>query len=157
MKSWEILREAVDRIGAKVIAARLRVSTALVYKWCQPPAGEDGNASGAFNPLDRLQVIFETTRDPRLINWVCRRAGGFFVENPATAPAHPDLHLLDSTQRLVEEFGRLLSAVSRGVANDGEINPDEAKHIRECWESLKGKAEAFVTSCERGDFRDSAR
>jgi hypothetical protein len=32
MHSWEVLRDAADRIGVKALAARLKLSTALVYK-----------------------------------------------------------------------------------------------------------------------------
>ena len=38
MKSYEIIRNAVDDLGVKAVAAGLKVSAALVYKWCEPPA-----------------------------------------------------------------------------------------------------------------------
>ena len=35
MRSHEVLREAAEKIGVKALAARLRLSPALVYKWCE--------------------------------------------------------------------------------------------------------------------------
>ena len=34
MKSYEIIKQAVDEPGVKAVAAALKVSQALVYKWC---------------------------------------------------------------------------------------------------------------------------
>ncbi|MFQ5807823.1 MAG: hypothetical protein ACE5I3_15360, partial [Phycisphaerae bacterium] len=76
MKSWEVLREAADRIGVKALAARLNLSTALVYKWCQEPPKDDPSGSGARNPLDRLREIVDATGDPRGRNWGWDAAGG---------------------------------------------------------------------------------
>jgi len=40
--------------GVKAVAAALKVSSALVYKWCEAPAEkEDPEQAGAKNPLDR--------------------------------------------------------------------------------------------------------
>jgi hypothetical protein len=152
LKSWEVLRDATERVGAKALAAKLRLSSALIYKWCQEPSAVDPASSGAFNPLDRLKKIFDATGDERIINWLCHEAGGFFVRNPQVDLANRDSQLLDATQRVVEEFGRLLSAVSRSIANDGAITDEEADHIRECWERLKFHAEEFVVACEQGNF-----
>ncbi len=64
-----------------------------------------------------------------------------------------DTELLLNTQRLVEEFSRLLSTVTRSIEDDGRIDPTEADHIRRAWEKLKGTAETFTVACERGVFR----
>lgn len=160
MDSWQILREATDAVGVKAVAARLRVSSALVYKWCQPPRTADPDASGAHNPLDRLRLVFELTRDPRIINWLCHVADGFFVANPrhepASVAADPRVsrgsELLGTTQRVVEDFGELLSEISGSIENDGLITPAEAERIRQGWEKLKSHAECFVVACERGMY-----
>ena len=48
MKSYEIIRNAVDDLGVKAVAAGLKVSSALVYKWCEAPAEhDDPDGSGA--------------------------------------------------------------------------------------------------------------
>lgn len=151
MNSWDVLRSATDRVGVKAVAARLNLSTALVYKWCQePPTDEDPDASGARNPLDRVRALYEVTGDPRIINWLCNAAGGFFVQNPAVRPGREEGQLLGTTQRVVEDFGELLTDISRSIENDGLILRDEAQRIRETWENLKTQAECFVVACEQG-------
>ena len=151
MESWEVLKQACDRVGAKVLAARLGLSTALVYKWCQPPrSDEEPDASGARNPLDRVRVILEITRDAGLVNWLCHKADGFYVPNAHVPPGEQEERLLQVTHRLVDDFGTLLSEISRSVEDDGEICRREARDIRQTWERLKSQAECFVVSCERG-------
>src|SRR5437762_3797872 len=83
MKSYEVIRNAVDEPGVKAVAAALKVSPALVYKWCEPPAeADDPDQSGAKNPLDRVREMYMLTKDIRLIRWLCNQADGFFVANP---------------------------------------------------------------------------
>jgi hypothetical protein len=157
MESWEILREATDQVGVKAVAAKLGLSTALVYKWCQEPPIHDPEASGARNPLDRLKMLYEVTRDPRLINWLCNGADGFFVPNPHLLPGALEEQLLGTTQRVVEDFGELLSEISRSIENDGLITKAEADKIRQSWEHLKGQAECFVVACEKGLYAHPKR
>lgn len=154
MESWEVLKAATEDVGIKAVAARLRVSTALVYKWCQDaPDDEDPDASGARNPLDRVRIIYEMTRDERIVNWLCNIANGFFVKNPAVrhSPGGEE-KLLGVTQGVVRDFGELLSDISRSIANDGQITKAEADEIRQSWEKLKTEAECFVVACEKGHY-----
>lgn len=153
MKSWEVLRDATDKVGVKTLAAKLGLSTALVYKWCQESPKDDPSASGARNPLDRVREIYEITGDPRMVNWLCNATGGFYVANPEVNPGQAEGKLLGTTQRVVEDFGEMLTAVSSSIENDGQISPEEADRIRQRWESLKTTAECFVVACERGMYR----
>ncbi|MFO0838757.1 MAG: phage regulatory CII family protein [Phycisphaerae bacterium] len=153
MKSWEVLRDAADKVGVKALAARLNLSTALVYKWCQEAPQDDPGASGARNPLDRLREIYELTQDEELIRWICMVADGSFVPNPHVEPGEHEEQLLSTTQRVVEEFGNMLTTVSRSIENDGQITDDEADRIRRSWERLKSQAERFVIAAERGLYR----
>src|SRR3989442_7300224 len=83
MKSYDVIRQAVHEPGVKSVAAALKVSPALVYKWCEAPAdNEDPEQSGAKNPLDRVREMYMLTKDIRLIRWLCNEAGGFFISNP---------------------------------------------------------------------------
>ena len=152
--SHEVLREAADRIGVKALAAQLKLSQALVYKWCQEHDADDPDSSGARNPLDRLAEIMDATGDPEVINWLCHRSGGFFAPNPEVDASDFSTDLLMGTQRLVKEFSELLEEVSRSVADDGLIEPKEAARIRRHWETLKRVAEGFVVSGESGLFND---
>jgi hypothetical protein len=153
MESWQILSEAVSRVGVKTVAARLKLSPALVYKWCQPPPSpQHPDRSGARNPLDRLRILLELTRDTRIVNWLCNAAGGFFVPNPHPVDGPPEEELLGATQRVVEDFSEVLRQISRSIENDGRITSDEADLIRQSWERLKSRAEQFVVACERGQY-----
>ena len=155
MKSYEVIRAAVDEPGVKAVAAALRVSPALVYKWCEPPANEeDPDQSGAKNPLDRLREIYLLTRDIRLIRWLCNEAGGFYIANSVLeAGRSVDQNIFAETRGMVREFSELLDAVTESVEDDSTIDAGEADVIRQQWEDLKSCVERFVMACERGHYR----
>ena len=150
MQSYEVLREAINGVGVKALAAKLKLSPALIYKWCQPAEREQGDASGARNPLDRLADIVRLTQSRRVVNWLCQEADGFFVSNPKPHERSLRLKLLGETQKLVQEFSQLLLTVTRSIEDDGSIDKREADRIRLSWEELKSSAEGFATACERG-------
>lgn len=155
MRSHEALKRAADTVGVKALAAELRLSPALVYKWCQEWDPDDPDASGARNPLDRLADIVRVTGDREVVNWLCHEAGSFCVSNPAGRPPDVSAELLANTQRLVKEFSQLLLTVTKSIEDDGEIEPVEADRIRNAWELFKGTVEAFTVACERGIYRTS--
>jgi len=132
----------------------LKVSPALVYKWCEPSADEsDPDQSGAKNPLDRLREMYLLTKDIRIIRWLCNEAGGFFVSNPVPEIRKTtDEAVYVETRAMFRDFSELLDAVTESVENDPYIDPDEADVIRQRWEDLKACAERFVISCERGHY-----
>jgi hypothetical protein len=154
MKSYEVIRQAVDEPGVKAVAAALKVSPALVYKWCEPPADEaDPDQSGARNPLDRVREMYQQTKDIRLIRWLCNEAGGFFVVNPVLDAAKSlDETIFAQTRGMVRDFSELLEAVTESVEATPGIDRDEADVIRQKWEDLKGYVERFVVSCEKGHY-----
>lgn len=155
MRSNEVLRETAENVGAKALAAELRLSPALIYKWCEQADPHDPDASGTRNPLDRLSDIVRLTGHIPVVNWLCHEANGFFVHNPSTDCDDIGTDLLQSTQHLVMAFSRLLREVSESVADDGAIDPVEADRIRLDWERLKTTAETFVVACERGVYHKS--
>lgn len=146
MQSHELLREVLDKVGAKQISADLGLSTSMIYKWTEP-AKADG--SGTSNPLDRLETLLRSTGDHRLVQWLCQRAGGFFILNPKN-PQKPDF-LVPATNEIVQEFADLLAVIATAAA-DNEITANEAKQIRARWEELKMVTEGFVACCEEGNF-----
>ncbi|MEK6644462.1 MAG: phage regulatory CII family protein [Planctomycetota bacterium] len=153
MQSYEVLREAADKVGVKALAADLRLSPALVYKWCEAAEADEPDGSGTRNPLDRVRDIVKVTGDLAVISWLCLQANGFFVHNPVADSKDIDADLLQSTQHMVQEFSELLNEVSRAVADDGAIANSEAERIRREWEQLKTTAETFVVACEKGVYR----
>jgi hypothetical protein len=153
MESYEIMKEVVDKVGAKQIAASLNVSTSLVYKWCErPKSDDDEDASGARNPLDRILALIESTESKDLLSWLCSNNGGFYVNNPKAEKTSVDSEYLAHTQRIIKDFSELLNAMSESIAHENAIDPTEAKRIRKEWESLKQFSEEFVCACEKGVF-----
>jgi len=147
MQSHELLREVLQKTSAKQVSADLGLSLSMIYKWAEP---DDGTGSGAVNPLDRIESLLRSTNDRRLVQWICQRAGGFFILNPKTNKAHPD-YLIPATNEIVQEFADLLAVIASAAA-DNNINQKEAEKIRARWEELKSVTEGFVACCEAGNF-----
>ncbi|HEY3760491.1 MAG TPA: phage regulatory CII family protein [Verrucomicrobiae bacterium] len=145
MQSHELLREIFDKRKPKEIAADLGLSASMIYKWAEPNVA----GSGIGNPLDRIEALLNSTGDSRLVQWICQRAGGFFILNPKNAP-HPH-SLIPATNQIVQEFADLLHVIAVATA-DEKITAAESKQIRARWEELKSVTEGFVNSCEQGDF-----
>lgn len=154
MNSYEILKQAIDKVGAKKVAMDMKVSSPLVYKWCQDPSRETGDdSSGARNPLDRTLALFRSTDDLSIVNWLCNRADGYYVAN-LDAKAKFQEGSVHHTQTMIQEFSDLLRVIAESFANDGVIDSKEAKHIRREWQKLKSYGEEFVTACENGVFSE---
>lgn len=147
MQSHELLREVIQKSSAKQIAADLNLSLSMIYKWAEP---DEGDGSGAVNPLDRIEQLLCSTQDRRLVQWICERAGGFFILNPKTNKPHPD-YLIPATNEIVQEFADLLAVIATAAA-DNQITANESKTIRARWEELKSVTEGFVACCEEGNF-----
>ena len=147
MQSHELLKEVLKKTSAKKIAADLGLSLSLVYKWAEVPAEDAG--SGTINPLDRIEQLLASTGDRRVAQWVCERAGGFFIAN-APAKPHPG-SLIPVTHEIVREFADLLSVIAAASA-DSQVTADEARQLRRRWEDLKTVAEGFIHAAEQGNF-----
>jgi len=154
MKSHEVIRQAVDEPGVKAVAAALKVSPALIYKWCEPAAEkEDPDQSGAKNPLDRVVEMYRLTKDIKLVRFLCNAAGGFFVSNPDLELRKScEEEIYNETRTMVRDFSELLDAVTASVEDDSSIDADEADRIRQRWEDLKACVEHFVIGCEKGHY-----
>ena len=147
MHSYELLREVFETKAPEQVAADLGLSLSMVYKWAEPPDHAAG--SGTSNPLDRIEALLTSTGDHRLVQWICQRAGGFFIQNPKNTP-HPHF-LIPATNQIVQEFADLLHVIAAATA-DEKSTQAEAKEIRARWEELKTVTEGFVACCEEGNF-----
>ena len=147
MQSHELLREVFQKANPKEAAAQLNLSLSMVYKWTEPPREPN---SGAVNPLDRVAALLECTKDHRIAQWICQRAGGFFIANPPRDPSDTR-RLMPATNQIVQEFADLLAVIAT-AASDNQITSQEAQRIRASWEELKSVTEGFVRCCEQGDF-----
>jgi hypothetical protein len=151
MHSHELLKEVLKRCSAKQIAADLGLSLSLIYKWAEPPT--DISGSGSSNPLDRIDQLLRSTRDPRIAHWVCARAGGFFISNPTVQASGREL--VPATNAIVQDFAELLGTITAASA-DLQVTEAEARAIRARWEELKSATEAFVQAAEKGAYRQRA-
>jgi hypothetical protein len=149
MQSHELLREVFQKCSPKQVSANLGLSLSMIYKWAEP--GDATAGSGSTNPLDRIEALIRSTNDHRLVQWICQRAGGFFIRNPKTTHSHPH-YLIPATNEIVQEFADLLAVVA-AAAHDNQITQKESQEIRARWEELKSVTETFVVCCEEGDFR----
>jgi hypothetical protein len=154
MESHQVLKEAFEspHTSPKEIASELGVSLSLVYKWAQPRLK---NGSGSRNPLDRVDDLVRLTRHHGIVEWLCQRAGGYFVRNPK-ATGSGNYQVVPATHTIVQQFAGLLDAVSR-AAQDNSISPQESAEIRLVWDRLKSFSEGFVRCCEQGDFEPIQR
>src|SRR5689334_9778731 len=148
MHSHELLREVFQQCSPKQVAAELGLSLSMIYKWAEP--ADQAAGSGSTNPLDRIEALLRCTNDRRLVQWICQRAGGFFILNPKTNKPHPSF-LIPATNEIVQEFADLLAVIATAAA-DNQITRKEAQQIRARWEELKCVTETFVCCCEQGSF-----
>ena len=148
MKSHEVLREAFQKCSAKQVADEMGLSLSMVYKWAEP-ATETG--SGAANPLDRIDALLRCTNNPQIVQWICERAGGFYIRNPNVGRPR-SFSVIPATNEIVQEFADMLSVIAT-AATDNDISKTEAEKIRARWEDLKSETESFVRCCEQGNFR----
>ncbi len=148
MQAYEVMREILKTVPAKQIAAELRVSLSLVYKWAEAPVA-DGGLSGANSPLERTVFLMRLAENPQIAQWLCAQAGGFFIRNPAQL--HCDGPLIPLTNDIVQEFADMLATIAQS-SSDNVINVEESRRIRQRWEELKSVTEGFVQACELGNF-----
>lgn len=148
MEAHEMLRTVYDDVSPKQVAQEMGISLSLAYKWAEPP--EPGRGSGSTNPLERMASLISAAKDDRLIKWLCRKAGGFFVRNPA-ASRDDYAELVPATNEILQQFADLLAAITES-AGDHCITKEETKEIRRHWDELKTFTEGFVRACEEGDF-----
>lgn len=146
MHSHEVMKEVLKQTSAKQIAADMRLSLSLIYKWAEPP--EDDSGSGASSPLDRVGQLIRITGDARIAQWVCEQANGFYIRNPHNLPP---VDTLTATNDIVQEFADMLATIATASA-DHAITKDEAKTIRRRWEELKSVTEGFVKAAESGSY-----
>ena len=158
MKSFEVMRALRRLAGAKVVAAAVGLSKSHTDKWCRPTGGME---TGELNPLDRMEQLQRLPGGLALLDWLCQRAGGFFVRNPAPKTGRSATGrareararaLLAAHSQAEEQLAQFKLDVARAV-QDGQVTAAEAAQLRSDWEVVKSELESFVVACERGAFR----
>ena len=153
-RSCQVLKEVIEKVGAKMVAPELNVSSTLIFKWWEEVAElPDGSkASSAPNPLDRIIRVYEPTVDGKIINRLCQSAGGCFVENIDSNKHNLSIDMTQNIQCFIEEFLETLDAVVQSYNNDNDISDIDAQEIRKEWKDLKRTGESFVRAFETGKF-----
>jgi hypothetical protein len=158
MKSYEVMRTFRRQAGAKVVAAAVGLTKNHTDKWCRPVGGLE---TGELNPLDRLAQLAALPGGRALVDWLCGRAGGFFVRNPAPQTLRSATGrsqqaraqaLLAAHSQAEAQLAQFKLDVARAV-QDGQVTATEAAQLRSDWEVAKSELESFVVACERGSFR----
>ncbi len=156
MKSYEVLREVSQKLGAKHLAAELKISPKLFQKWTQPvgPAHD-----GRMNPVERVVQITRLADDRRLVEWLCAAAGGFFVPNVAASLAKEErlpamMDLPQAENALVHDIATFELALTEAIPQPKSRARVEA--LRGCFEALKSNGERLVRSLEAGVMRLAA-
>ncbi len=150
MKSYELVGLIKKQVGCKQLAADMHVSPNLVNKWTRPRA--DGRST-ELNPLDRADALQQIARGPRVAMWICQRAGGIYVANPAAGELPRNVTLLRAQGRVQAELARWLELMAEASAA-GRLPPARVRALREQWDRLKSIGEGFVRAGEQGRFRD---
>ena len=112
MEAHDVMRTVLKTTSAKQIAAGMNLSLSLVYKWAEPPV--EGVPSGS--PLDRVGQLVRISKDPRVAQWVCEQADGFFIRNPPDQPL--DRTLIPATNDIVQEFADMLAYIAQSSSDN---------------------------------------
>ena len=105
----------------------MKVSTSLVYKWCDPR--QISRESSVNNPLDRVVDLYELTQDDQIVQWICEQANGVLAKNPSIDPDSTRSDL-EHTQEIVREFSELLTLISSSISNDDSLSSEQLITIR---------------------------
>jgi len=127
-RSNDIMKEVVGR-EVKKVAGELNVSPELIYSW---------QKSYKSNPIERVIKIFEETQDQRMIEYICNRAGGFFVENTEN---------LD-TEATINKIHLEISDVTRALATawaDKKLTLNELVKIQCEFNDLQSALTGFLS------------
>lgn len=151
MKSHEAIQKAIN--GKTVEhAKRLGKSISLLSKWQEPNV--DYTDSGAYNPLDRIEAIVETSLNhgnsfeaaTAPIKYLEERFGIIGIVLSKNIPDMNEVsrELLET----VQEFGQLAEAASKALA-DGHITPQEYIRIeKEGWDLIRQVTEFMYMAKE---------
>jgi hypothetical protein len=137
--------QAGDRAAAHgIVAKTLGVSASMLYKWREPA----DQGSGQPNPLHRTAQLIQATGDTRIVDWLAQKAGGHFTPTEGETPSAA---LDQAANGLVRAFGLLIADLAEASA-DQRVTPDETQRLRENWNRIRQRTEAFVRRCEKGEY-----
>lgn len=150
MQSFEAIQAAIN--GKSLVhAKKLGVSLSLVSKWQEPST--EFSDSGAYNPLDRVETIIETSKGlgnpPERYLAPLHFLGALFSQIIIPAPdADSTLYEIHrEITRLVKEFGDVLSTTASKTV-DGNISRRDACSIKKEAYDLQQALATFISRVE---------
>jgi hypothetical protein len=142
----QTVRKVTGRGNSKAIAEACHVSQSTVNKW-----GETGEQHRT-NPLELFLNLYRSTQDRRLVDCVCRAAGGFFVTNPpATLPNN-----VETLHQAIDQWHRAkirVEAVLVEIDLAGQATPKLKQRLRKRVERFKSVQEGLVLALEQERFK----
>jgi hypothetical protein len=140
MNSKEAMKTACSRIGIKVVAEALGVSSSAIYNQINDESKND--------ILQKFVDFVSACEDDTPIEWACEQLNGVFVKNPDLMVKNTDI-VQNYVPNSLKEFSEVIREIGIAMA-DGKVTADEAERIRKEWEDLKRLLETFVLACEFG-------
>lgn len=136
MKTYEVMKKMIGPYFQEM-ARRLRLSGRTIYRWTEPT--DDYSDSGAYSPLDRLEELIDEAKrlgqPPECsfapVIYLVHRFGGVYI--PPLSSQDSIKELTAHVCHVIEDFGTLISTVSRAVEPDSDmgsaISPNERREI----------------------------
>lgn len=128
MTTYEILKDNL-KVPIKELAGDLHLSKESIHKWI---SGEQRN------PLDRLFIILDNSDKGAVLDYICHRSGGYYIELPKSEETSSEI-----CANACKEFGELLTAMSLALS-DGVVDEIEYDRINKEWGDLQNVMHGFL-------------
>lgn len=151
MQSHEAIQIAIN--GKTLVHAKaLGMSRSMVNKWQE--ASETYEDSGAYNPLDRIKTIMDTSRaegnGPERylapLHFLAQEYKQIVFPAPVSGKDLPELQ--QGLMKMTKEFGELLSVSGEKLA-DGEVTPRDLREIRQEVYEMQTALSAYLAKVEQ--------
>lgn len=145
MKSYEVLRRMFKKVGCKNIAWELKLSLSLIHQWAQGTVR---------NPLDVVARLMDFPGGQALLDWLCRRKGGYFVKFQSLK-VWRKLTLAKAAGAVVTSAGKFTTLLGLAVSA-GKVTPEMEAKLKAAWQELLTEGGSFMAALKQGAFRCAA-
>ena len=134
-----ILNEATKGVNKKELAGELGFDVSYLYRQLN---------GGERNILEQTKVWTDTETGDDIIQYLCRRQGGFFYKELEYEGQH-DFSIIN---KVLTGFSDYFKTLSESLS-DGEVDIKEGEACRAKWDKLKSVVEPFLQAAEDGKYR----
>ncbi|MEY4916407.1 MAG: hypothetical protein RL616_320 [Verrucomicrobiota bacterium] len=142
MKSYEVLRCLFKKVGCKKIAAELMLSLSLIHQWAQGTVR---------NPLEVVARLMDFPGGQALLDWLCRRKGGYFVRE-LPLKVWRKLTLVKAVAVVMVSASRFMMLLGQAELA-GKVSPELAAKLDAAWQELLTEGGSFMAALKQGAFR----